>query len=1066
MTESSPSPTTQELYEAYRKLKNYYYYDNSSIYPCLRIAEFEQDLNQLSTKADFIREFRQKMKKVKNLFTATEEDVDSLFASLLSKVTYKLLPKPMKQETKEKPNICSTFLTNQVSSETIDIGAYNIYIDAPVDIHLIATLWLMKVGVHFVSLISDHNYAYQMTPYLSKDKKTEYAPGGLQLYAPYFKGYQDWRDNAIKKAEELLKKGKNATIVSLDLTRYFYNIRINLLSFVEELSEEKGVVDIVRKGTLGYRLNNLLNKVHKKYSECIANCRPNDVPLIDVEYPLLPVGLISSGIIGNLFLRKFDRKVITNLHPDYYGRYVDDMLFVIGETVMEKDEDVDGLIETYFVNKGLLIDKGKGQKSENKNDINENSKGDEATNTEPGVYELNLKDSNDEKGQEAEQGHADVYHFEIQRRKIAVEHFVHGESLAALKQFKRNIQKKRSEFRLLPDEEIVEKDFDDAAFTMQYKGSVNKLRDIEDFHEDKYGASTYLAHRIFLARHDADGGIDERKQAAQQILAFFKGEVAINFYSLWEKVCSYFMICGDISSLKKFSDQIHYLIHSCSYDDSKNVDILNGIRSALEDYREMAIAKPLSMNLGMKDAEKDFGENVLATARRIRHANMFEHQHLGIDGINLTDTLRDEKRNLYHSSFSDGIGNYLDADHPLILLYPHHIHFEENNLIRFLDTESKYQVKDSMDINGKLLQSIYKSVNDFEGVNKSWTTLFIDNPDNSQPNTKTNVIEIEDPEEKGITSISINDQVNGDVKPNKKVAIANLNVDHKIIENTALDKVDVSQQRRKNLFKIINEAVNEGCNMLVLPELSVPYQWLGLLKMESKRHNLAIVAGLTYMVNKDKVAFNNVVTILPYKTKYYTSCIIIPRVKNHYAPKEQAWLETYQYKIPQQKHSLYHLFHWQQSYFSVYNCFELASIEDRALVKSKVDFVVATELNADTNYYSDIAGAWVRDIHAYFIQVNSADFGDSRIMRPSRTADRDMVIVKGGRNATVLVDYLDIESLRQFQLPGYFGQKENGKFKPTPPEFNTDFAKNRIKDEKIYIGGNKTQPKKEDKKSK
>ena len=111
-----------------------------------------------------------------------------------------------------------------------------------------------------------------------------------------------------------------------------------------------------------------------------------------------------------------------------------------------------------------------------------------------------------------------------------------------------------------------------------------------------------------------------------------------------------------------------------------------------------------------------------------------------------------------------------------------------------------------------------------------------------------------------------------------------------------------------------------------------------------------------------------------------------------------------------------------------------------------MDFVVATELNSDTNYYSDIAGSWVRDIHSYFIQVNTSEYGDSRIKKPSKSVEKNMVVVKGGKNSTILIDDLDIDALRKFQLPGYAGQDAKGVFKNTPPRFNQDYVRIRIDD--------------------
>jgi len=46
---------TQKIYEAYRKLKNYYYYDNSSLFTRVQIAKFEEDFYKLDSKPPIYR---------------------------------------------------------------------------------------------------------------------------------------------------------------------------------------------------------------------------------------------------------------------------------------------------------------------------------------------------------------------------------------------------------------------------------------------------------------------------------------------------------------------------------------------------------------------------------------------------------------------------------------------------------------------------------------------------------------------------------------------------------------------------------------------------------------------------------------------------------------------------------------------------------------------------------------------------------------------------------------------------------------------------------------------------
>ena len=77
-----------------------------------------------------------------------------------------------------------------------------------------------------------------------------------------------------------------------------------------------------------------------------------------------------------------------------------------------------------------------------------------------------------------------------------------------------------------------------------------------------------------------------------------------------------------------------------------------------------------------------------------------------------------------------------------------------------------------------------------------------------------------------------------------------------------------------------------------------------------------------------------------------------------------------------------------------------------------------------------------RDLHCYCIQSNSSDYGDSRVIVPSKTEQRDMLRTKGGLNHTILTGVLDISALRDFQRKEYELQREDKRFKPTPPGFD------------------------------
>ncbi len=99
-----------------------------------------------------------------------------------------------------------------------------------------------------------------------------------------------------------------------------------------------------------------------------------------------------------------------------------------------------------------------------------------------------------------------------------------------------------------------------------------------------------------------------------------------------------------------------------------------------------------------------------------------------------------------------------------------------------------------------------------------------------------------------------------------------------------------------------------------------------------------------------------------------------------------------------------------------------------------------------------------RDLHCYIAQVNTSQYGDSRLTQPSETARKDLMKLKGGKNDTVLVEELNIKSLRDFQLK-YFERikaDNDDSFKPVPPDWNRVFVNKRINNDFIFEKDNET----------
>lgn len=292
-----------------------------------------------------------------------------------------------------------------------------------------------------------------------------------------------------------------------------------------------------------------------------------------------------------------------------------------------------------------------------------------------------------------------------------------------------------------------------------------------------------------------------------------------------------------------------------------------------------------------------------------------------------------------------------------------------------------------------------------------------------------------------------------DLHEGLRVAVGHLVVEEAYIESSYMGAPNVSRQRMKALSELLNDVVKHGVrypkqrvDLLVLPEVSVPHRWATFITRWAKSHQIGVICGLEHSLDRRNRAWNELLAALPFRNgKGATECAPIRRLKKHYSPEEILQLTGNGLSIPKLKSkSRYQLFRWRGASFAVYNCYELASVEDRSLFKGKVDFIVCSEFNKDINYFSNIIESAARDLHCYVIQVNSAQFGDSRVVSPSSTEKLNPLRMKGGDNQTFLTIRLPLKQLRTHQRKSYCLQKDSAEFKPTPPDFDPFDIEKRI----------------------
>lgn len=1024
--------TEEDIIKAYRYLKNFLYYDKTALFARYKLAEFEYKIRSKDKLNEPL--------KILEIFNGDKKAI----TEKLNKIKVKVIPKTVVDSTKRDKDSDNNdseyknedeirFFTNDISNQKIKIEKYNYLIDAPIEIYIISVLWLMKVAPKFSNNISNDNYAYQFRIEKEKNKTDNYdKPYGISLYQPYFCGYQKWRDNALSKVNELVSSGNDATLIGLDIQRYFYNIQLDLNKLLNEESKHENL----EKGEDYARLTELLCKIHKRYTqkvlEVIPKTESNDE--ISNEYKqnsnitMLPLGLPSSGFIANLYLADFDRKVHEKLNPDYYGRYVDDILIVLKNC---KCENVYDFINSKLREKKILEPALKEENKEGKTQINN-------------YYLIDHKN------------------LKIQKKKVIVQHLNHNGSKAVINSFMRKIRENSSEFNRLPDEDDVFSDFEDEAFELEQDGSHNKLRDIKTFKSNKFGASKFLSKRILFANilPDKEG---KSKKESSQIIQFFKGTTGIDNYTLWPKVATYFIVKNDQQALYIFYKSIKNIIDKIEPNDKEGV--YEDIKSNLQFYLKLSIATPLALNPEFVSKNEISGktkndiEFIRDQALKFRKSNMFQHDLIAYSLFNYTEEFEQEfkKTEECDSTFT----NLLSASKILSKISDKEPKFSERMMNFSPRVVKLHEVCNFYEYSfGKNKKEDLANLEDSANENKmdvivesfieflkcSYLSDSISDSFSIKPLDKDNPLN----RNKEIIYISIKDNDRDKSKPTRlRVAVSNTKISEDTIKNHRMGKAEYCEKDIRNIFKIVNEAISNKADLLVLPEWCMPYRLFNIIANKCIKNDMALITGMKYTFDKDNYAYNKVATILPLKIHSFSNAFITFRQKNHLAPKEDLALQAYGYSKPLKTNDVYYHYQWHNAYFAVYNCFELADIVDRSIFKSEIDFVVATELNKDIHYYSDIVGATVRDLHCYFIQANCSKWGDSRITEPSKHDTRDLVRVKGGINPSVLIEDIDLSKLREFQIQEYVGQEANKDFKFTPPNFDKKNVKKRIDDEPI-----------------
>lgn len=997
---------------AYKKLKSSLYYDKTQIILRDKLVEFEAKIENIDKY----------MEELSLTFNNTESRGE-LIKNILSSISYYLFPKSLKQD--------ENIMIMNYSKNTIEIKDNQYFINMDIRGHILGVLWLILIGYRVDRDIYQYSYGNRIRKNLYNELSDNptYSP---YLFEPYFQQYESWRDKAMDEAMQHLHSGQDVVVLTLDFQRFYYSVDISE-EFMEDLYNKAFEKERESDEEELRALNNFVYEVILQYASQI-----NEFAGLHI----LPIGFLPSNILANHALRNFDQAILDGWNPIYFGRYVDDVIVVdkienksdlyerASTGVLQAEDVIAFFLEQCSGWRGL-----NGIECENKkkyallqNEKIEPENGDKK-------YVLN-KLYNPMPGDNSK--------IIVKNEKVKIFYFKSSETDALITCFKDSIAKNKSEFRHMPEDEAVfQKDDYSEIYDLQNNETINKFRGITGISIDKFELSKLLGKHLRIG-----GLIDDVRETGfeNQIEKIFNQRVIIENYNVWEKVIEILVINESFEVLHRFLENIEDAIQQLTY---KETNDLHNIIDTLYSYLNSALCRSLALVWG-KEVDKFIQSLSLSNSNDYR-----KYLYMASNEIDL-------KRKAYcKTKMIDKSVMPIFVD---MLQIERIFSSDENvNLTRFAQMltfckakwTTKYYYYPFM-----LTMYDFSMIACVQELNGSKQAF--EKPDNIYNTQISNYVKINYRLEDNIQQIKQFLQVErfkantdkttyivsvDNKRKNKlRIAIANVRLRHDNFERVVKEKPNRSYQRYRIISKIINEAINEHADMIIMPEAFMPFEWLTTVARTCARNNLALITGVEHIKIGEKI-FNLTAVILPYNDLVNKSAYISFHLKTHYAPAEKQEINGYRLEEIAGNH--YELYKWHDCYFPVYCCYELTSINERAIFQSYADFLVAIEWNKDIHYYSNILESLSRDIHCYCVQVNSSDYGDSRITKPSKTEEKDMVRTKGGINSTILVDEIDISKMRDFQLKGYELQSMDKRFKPTPPGFDPDIVLKKIKGDKL-----------------
>ena len=1050
--------TREWIEKAYKKLKNHLYFDKTQLPLVDDLVTFENS------------GVEGHISKIAHALDGSDDVCEDFTADILEKIDTFVFPKRLCGCTDGQ-------IIFNADSEPVRMEAAKYFIDLPVAGHILGALWVLTVGSCLDdrddpdhSLMYEHSYGNRLRKnlYNPDSGMVTYSP---YLFEPYFSQYESWRDTALTHAKERLNSNQDALILTLDFRNFFYSVHISKEDFSDIYQQfQKSVEDYP---DWVKRVHTFVYQVLQVYSDKVRQLN-QDKELALGRRTFLSIGFLPSYILSNWILTPFDEAISKLINPVYYGRYVDDIIIVDkveknsplhgrarGTSANEDKLTANDVIEYYFgsgseqdgqrrtLKTCILQDVPKGEMTPKQKEMKERAEKQqqEALQSQKGtpqaapfhVYRIDPVLLGPHGGEDIG---SDI---QVQNDKVKIFYFREGSTRALLDCFRAEIGRNASEFRYLPDVDRTLGDNDySEIFKLSNSDTPHKLRGVSSVSLDKFSLSK------FLGKYRKVGNLIRDKQENafdRDLLTILNRRALIENYTLWERLLEILVINDRLDYYEKLVKNILGAIAAYevsdeplqSQDPAHRHGLYLTLRAAV--CRTSALCWGKDMNKALAAIQAAEAQIKAADFPLFRETELKEQRaaYCKCRMVNkyvlplpvgwLDEDVFDEENETVNLCHMEAFRSHVDWDlvEELYYYFPYLVTPHEISYALLCKSIAAGEPLDDPSLQIDKINKLYNL----------WNYGRLDDGSSGFP-LSAEAKPIKKGGAQGRCAVRVNSPASGEIK----VAVGNARLYVTDFERALTEKPNRSYKRYQQVSKLLKEALVAKADLLVLPENFLPWEWLPDISRLCANNQMALVTGIEHVISAPpdddtpRKVYNLTAVILPYRENDYKFAHVVCHHKVHYSPNEARMIRGYRMNPFQGKQ--YELFYWRDLWFSVYCCYELASITDRSLFQSLADLTVAVEWNRDVPYFSSIVESLCRDLHCYCIQVNSSDYGDSRVMVPAKSEERDLIKTKGGRNHTILTDHIKLGPLRTYQRKEYELQRDDFHFKATPPRFDKD----------------------------